>query len=89
MTLGLADVLALQGKSEEAVEWMERGLPLYRKRKTEVNNSRGALLLVFKMRKSGKGEKTRVGTAAYAGESRSDPAPDFTAAEHGGDQCEY
>ena len=36
MMLGLAGVLALQGKTEESIDWMERGLPLSQNEKQKA-----------------------------------------------------
>lgn len=54
MLLGLAGVLALQGKSEEAVELMERGLPLSINEK-QKSTTRAALCFLYL--KCGKSEK--------------------------------
>ncbi len=56
MILGLAGVLALQGKSEEAVEWMERGLPLSVNEKQKAT-TRAALCFLYL--KCGKTEKAK------------------------------
>lgn len=54
MILGLAGVLALQGKSEEAVELVERGLPLS---DNEMQKSTTRAVLCFLYLKCGKSEK--------------------------------
>lgn len=54
MILGLAGVLALKGKSEEAVELMERGLPLSSNEKQKAT-TRAALCFLYL--KCGKFEK--------------------------------
>lgn len=56
MILGLAGALALQGKSEEAVEWMERGLPLSANEK-QKSTIRAALCFLYL--KCGKTEKAK------------------------------
>lgn len=57
MILGLGGVLALQGKSEEAVELMERGLPLSTNEK-QKSTTRAALCFLYL--KCGKTEKASV-----------------------------
>ncbi len=69
MMLGLAGVLALQNKSEEAIEWMERGLPL------SVNEKQKATtraVLCFLYLKIGKAEKANAlaATLPHTRESR-------------------
>lgn len=54
MILGLASVLALQGKSEEAVELMERGLPIS---VNEKQKSTSRAVLCFLYLKCGRNEK--------------------------------
>lgn len=54
MILGLAGVLALQGKSEEAVELMERGLPIS---VNEKQKSTSRAVLCFLYLKCGRNEK--------------------------------
>lgn len=54
MILGLAGVLALQGKSEEAVELIERGLPLS---DNDMQKSTTRAVLCFLYLKCGKSEK--------------------------------
>lgn len=54
MLLGLAGVLALRGKSEEAVELMERGLPLSNNEK-QKSTTRAALCFLYL--KCGRAEK--------------------------------
>ncbi len=54
MILGLAGVLALQGKSEEAVELMKRGIPLS---KNEKQKATMRATLCFLYLKCGKTEK--------------------------------
>lgn len=54
MILGLAGVLALQGKTEEAIEYMEKGLPLSNNEKQKAT-SRAVLCLLYL--KCGKTEK--------------------------------
>lgn len=46
MILGLAGVLALQGKTTEAIEWMERGLPLSNNEKQKAT-SRAVLCFLY------------------------------------------
>mgnify|MGYP003300356622 CR=1 FL=1 len=61
MILGLAGVLALQNKSEEAIELMERGLPL------SVNEKQKATMratLCFLYLKCGKAEKANASVAS-------------------------
>ena len=54
MMLGLAGVLALQGKSEEAIEWMERGLPLSINEKQKATTRAVLCFLYLKIGKAGK-----------------------------------
>ena len=69
MMLGLAGVLALQGKSEEAIEWMERGLPLSINEKQKATTR---AVLCFLYLKAGKAEKANAlaATLPHARESR-------------------
>ena len=69
MILGLAAALALQGKSREAVELIERGLPL------SVNEKQKATMravLCFLYLKCGRGEEANAlaSTLAHTRESR-------------------
>lgn len=54
MLLGLAGVLALQGKSPEAIEYMEKGLPLSSNEKQKATSR---AILCFLYLKCGKSEK--------------------------------
>ena len=69
MMLGLAGVLALQGKSEEAIEWMERGLPLSINEKQKATTR---AVLCFLYLNAGKAEKANAlaATLPHARESR-------------------
>ena len=69
MMLGLAGVLALQGKSEEAIEWMERGLPLSINEKQKATTR---AVLCFLYLKIGKAEKANAlaATLPHTRESR-------------------
>ena len=69
MMLGLAGVLALQGKSEEAIEWMERGLPLSINEKQKATTR---AVLCFLYLKAGKAEKANAlaATLPHTRESR-------------------
>lgn len=69
MILGLAGVLALQGNSEEAVEFMERGLPLS---VNEKQKSTARAVLCFLYLKCGKAEKANAvaATLPHTRESR-------------------
>lgn len=54
MMLGLAGVLALQGKSEEVIEWMERGLLLSINEKQKATTRAVLCFLYLKIRKAEK-----------------------------------
>ena len=69
MILGLGGVLALQGKSEEAIELMEKGLPLSINEKQKAT-TRAALCFLYL--KCGKAEKasTLAASLPHTRESR-------------------
>lgn len=69
MLLGLAGVLALQGKSPEAIEYMEKGLPLSSNEKQKATSR---AILCFLYLKCGKSEKanTLASTLPHMRESR-------------------
>ena len=56
MILGLAGVLALQGKSEEAIELMERGLPISINEKQKSTTRAALCFLYLKCGRKGKAE---------------------------------
>lgn len=61
MMLGLASVLALQGNAEEAIEWMEKGLPLSINEKQKAT---ARAVLCFLYLKCGKVQKANELAAA-------------------------
>ncbi|MDR0948372.1 MAG: helix-turn-helix domain-containing protein [Lachnospiraceae bacterium] len=69
MILGLAGVLALQGNAEEAIEWMERGLPLSINEKQKAT-SRAVLCFLYLKAGNAKKASSLASTLPHTRESR-------------------
>lgn len=76
MILGLAGVLALQGKTEEAIEYMEKGLPLSNNEKQKATSQRRPLPVVPEMWENRKSRGLSFHSSPYKGKPGSDSADD-------------
>jgi transcriptional regulator with XRE-family HTH domain len=74
MMLGLAGVLALQGNAEEAIDWMEKGIPLSENEKQKAT-SRAVLCFLYGKVGNSKKANALAATLPHMRESREVIAP--------------